>query len=234
MVVGTSADVVSAVALKLSDSGMTVGVHLGDRGDAAANVVKSIEAAGGGAFPLVSDLHSPEGMDELWMQFDRRARHLDVLVSHADALGRRRAFIDVRVQDLDEVFDVNVRLPFLLAQQALARLRDHGRIINVSSHYPYGTRDPHVLPHAMSKAAMDAFTMVLASDLRTRGITVNSVGPRATRTEHAADAMAVLTENLPTHTADPDEVAEIVAFFVSDDARWITGQWLDATSEPAP
>ncbi|MFJ4225431.1 SDR family oxidoreductase [Microbacterium sp. NPDC089695] len=234
LVVGASADIASAVALKLSDSGMTVGVHLGHRTEAAAIIARKIEETGGRAFPIVSDLHSSEGMPELWKQFDRHARHLDVLVSHADTTGRRRALIDVQLQDLDEVFDANVRLPFLLVQHALARLRDHGRIIHVASRYPYGTCDSHLLPYAMSKAAMDAFTTILAPDLRARGITVNSVGPRATRIEHVADTAAGLTENLLEHTADPDDVAEIVAFFASDDARWITGQWLDATSEPAP
>ncbi|MFT4081623.1 MAG: SDR family oxidoreductase [Nocardioides sp.] len=236
LVTGASRGIGRAVAIRLARDGMRVGVHYGNSAQGAAATVAAIEAAGGTAFPVQARLDQPSGVAQLWARFDEHADGLDVLVNNAAVLGRRHGFADVEAAELDDVFAVNVRAPFLLTQAALPRLRDRGRIVNVSTTFTHGAANPDLLPYTMSKAAIDAFTATLAKQLGERGITVNAVGPGAVATDMNADSLAtpedraLIAATSPLdRVAEPEDIADVVAFLASEDARWITGQWIDAS-----
>ncbi|MGW6738858.1 SDR family NAD(P)-dependent oxidoreductase [Streptomyces sp. NPDC055013] len=159
---------------------------------------------------------------------------LDILVNNAGTSGSGPVS-----QATPEIFDrmiaVNAKAPFFLVQNALPRMRDGGRIINVSS-LASQRAFPESLAYAMSKGALDTMTLGLAKELGGRGITVNTVGPGFIETDMNArrrttpEARAALAaRSVFDRIGRPADVADVVAFLASDAARWITGQYLDVS-----
>ena len=231
LVTGGSRGIGRAIALRLARDGVRVGVHYG-RDDATARAtVEEIEAAGGQAFLVKADLG--ETVDAVWVEFDRYADGLDILVNNA-GIGRQMPLAEVTPQWFDRLFAVNAKAPFFLVQQAIPRLRDGGRIVNIGSGV---TRIafPEDTAYSMTKGALNTLTLALAKELGPRGITVNTVAPGIIDTDMnqwLADpqaARAAAAYSVFDRVGQPAEVADVVAFVASDDARWITGQTLDAT-----
>ncbi len=148
------------------------------------------------------------------------------------AAASRPQEVDVTEDDFDRVFAVNARSVFFVLQQAARRVRDGGRIINISS-----SQTIHPAPgfsvYGGSKAAAKTFVEVLAQELGPRAVTVNSViaGPIDAGFLQAADpaykdgmAQAAALRRLGT----PQDIADVVAFLASADSRYITGQHLVA------
>jgi len=236
LVTGASRGIGRAIALRLARDGARVGVHYGSRADAAEQTVKTITEGGGEAFAFQARLGVPGDAEALWTAFDAHADGLDILVNNAGILGGRIPFAEVTEATYDEVFAVNTKAPFFIVQRALSRIRDGGRIINISTRFTHGSRLPELLPYAMSKAAIDSLTATLAKELGPRGITVNAVGPGATDTDMNAarlatpEGRAAIAASSPLNrVAQPEDIADIVAFLASDDARWVTGEWIDAS-----
>ncbi|OBB10439.1 short-chain dehydrogenase [Mycolicibacterium setense] len=236
LVTGGGRGIGRAIALRLARDGARVGVHYGTNADAAQQTVQQIADAGGDAFPVQTKLGAPGDAAALWAVFDAQADGVDILVNNAGILGGRIAFTELDEVTYDEVFAVNTRAPFFLTQHGLPRLRDNGRIVNLSTRFTHGSRIPELMAYAMSKAAIDSFTATLAKQLAPRGITVNAVGPGTTDTDMNAARLASVEGRASAagqspfnRVAQPDDIADIVAFLASEDARWVTGQWMDAS-----
>ncbi|AKS35259.1 SDR family oxidoreductase [Mycolicibacterium goodii] len=236
LVTGGGRGIGRAIAIRLADGGARVGVHYGTNADAAAQTVQQIRDKGGDAFAVRARLGIPGDAATLWEAFDEHADGLDILVNNAGILGGRIPFADLTESVYDEVFAVNTRAPLFITQHGLSRLRDHGRIINLSTRFTHGARIPELMAYAMSKAAIDSFTATLAKAVAPRGITVNAVGPGSTETDMNAERLstpegraAIAAQSPFNRVAQADDIAGIVAFLASEDARWITGQWLDAS-----
>ncbi|MGH3985222.1 MAG: SDR family oxidoreductase [Pseudonocardiaceae bacterium] len=243
LVTGGSRGIGRAIAIRLAAEGALVAVHYG-RDDAAADgTVKEIHQAGGRAFAVGALLGVPGDVEHLWAEFDGGLATagaepgLAILVNNA-AIATSESLVAVTPEDFDALFAVNVRAPFFLVQQGLERLRDGGRIINISSGV---TRAAYtrVIAYSMTKGALNTFTLTLtlAQALGHRGITVNAVAPGIVDTdvnagwlrsspEAAAQAAAYSVFN---RVGQPADIADVVAFVASDDARWVTGQYIDAT-----
>ncbi len=240
VVTGASRGIGRAIALRLAAEGATVAVHYGNKREAAAETVSMIEAKGGAAFAVGSELDSLEGVHRLLRALDEELirRHgsnrFDILVNNA-GIGTSPSFDETKEDDFDRLISVNVKAPFFLVQQSLERLRDGGRIINISSGV---TRIayPHIMAYNLTKGALNTFTLHLAKLLGPRGITVNAVMPGIIDTEvnaawlHTPDGHRSAVEmSALGRVGEPSDVADIVAFAASPDARWITGQMIDAT-----
>jgi 3-oxoacyl-[acyl-carrier protein] reductase len=238
LVTGASRGVGRAVAERLARDGAVVGVHYGTRAAEARDVVGSIEAGGGKAVPI----HTEFGVngiqaevDTLFREFDARLddTSLDVLVNNAGILDGT-PIERVTPQAFDRSFEINVRAPFFVVQRALPRLRAGGRIINISSAV---TRIASPFLHyAMGKGAIDVLSRTLAQQLGPRGITVNSVTAGVVDTDMGAwlDSAPDLRARVSSTVAlgrigEAGDVADVVAFLASDDARWITGQSIEAS-----
>lgn len=239
LVTGGSRGIGRAIALALGRRGAHVAVHYNAARDAADEVVALIRDAGGRAWTLQADLASSDAAAILaealrhTVQQHTSADGLDILVNNA-GVGMRARLADVKPDDFDRVLQVNLKTPFFLIQHCLPFLRDGGRIVNISS---MGTRAayPEMSVYAPAKAGLEALTLLLASDLGARGITVNAVLPGATATDmntraRDPDISRAIAQTIALgRVGQPEDIADIVAFLASHEGRWVTGQSIDAT-----
>ncbi|MCM3883321.1 SDR family oxidoreductase [Frankia sp. R82] len=241
LVTGASRGIGQAIALRLARDGALVGVHYGHDEPAAKETVTRIVDGGGRAFAVRAELAAFDAADVLWSGFDAALAELaappgvDILVNNA-GISSSSDLVGTGVDEFDRVFAVNVRAPFFVIQGALGRLRDGGRVINISSG---ATRiaAPSMVTYAMSKSALNTLSYTLAAQLGGRGITVNSVSPGIVDVDSNAAWLRDDPEQLAVwgsfsafnRVGQPADIADVVAFVASDEARWITGQTVDAT-----
>ncbi len=209
---------------------------------AARTLTHELRAGPGHAVNVFADLADPDGPTRLWQEFDRVTTdlglpsELDVLVNNA-GINARGTIDTLTPTDFDRLIAVNQRAPFFVTQHALPRIRDGGRIINISSGSArYAS--PHIIGYAMTKAAIENFTRSIAVQLGGRNITVNAVAPGVLDTDMNAAWLRHDVDQPPSaaqHTAlgtlaDPADIAAVVAFLASPAARAITGCVIDATN----
>ncbi|MFE6229174.1 MULTISPECIES: glucose 1-dehydrogenase [unclassified Streptomyces] len=239
IVTGASRGIGRGIAERLGRDGALVAVHYGSDETAAAATVAAVAAEGGRAFSFRAALDRPDAVDTFYAELDRglaaagAGPEIDILVNNAGASGSGRLH-QLSPEVFDRLFAVNVKAPLFLVQRGLDRFRDGGRIVNISSltsRHAY----PESVTYAMTKGALDTMTLALAKELGPRGITVNTVAPGFVATDMNARLRATpeAAAALAAHAAlgrigTPEDIADVVAFLVSDDARWVTGQYLAA------
>ncbi|MEU2039204.1 SDR family oxidoreductase [Nocardia niwae] len=236
LVTGSSRGIGRAIAERLGRDGARVAVHYNADEQAAKATVAAIEAAGGTAFAIRAELGLPGDAQALWAAFDAHADGLDILVNNAGTDGIREPIAGTDEAAFDRVFAINAKAPFFITRLGLERLRTGGRIVNISTGLTHGAYMPQLIAYTMTKAAIDSFTSVLAKEVGARGITVNAVAPGIIDTDmnahwlrNAETQAAVAAMSPLQRVGQAADVADVVGFLASDDARWVTGQWIDAT-----
>ncbi|MFD7923233.1 SDR family oxidoreductase [Streptomyces sp. NPDC059740] len=238
LVTGSSRGMGRATAIRLAAEGALVAVHYTQNQEAAKDVVTRIEKDGGRAFALRAELGTPGDVHELFLALEAGLRErtgatrLDILVNNAGVMGGS-APEEMTAEQFDRLFDVNTKAPFFLTKRALQNMPDGGRVINISSAL---TRcaNPEEIVYAMSKGALEQMALHFAQHLGPRGITVNSVRPGITRNDNPLFDMPEAVEQMSRLSAfgrvgEPADVADVVAFLASEDARWVTGTVVDAS-----
>jgi 3-oxoacyl-[acyl-carrier protein] reductase len=233
LVTGASRGIGQYTAKRLASDGARVGVHYSVHEARARETVAAIEASGGSAFAVQAEFGTPRSAEALWEAFDEHADEVDIIVNNAGNAVYGR-IDEIAEEDFDRHFAINVKAPLFIIQHGLRRLRDGGRIINLSSAASY-VASPMVTMYAMTKGAINTLTRTLAWDLGDRQITVNAVAPGPTTTtmsfwlgDPAARAWAE-SQSALDRVGEPADIGDVIAFLASDDARWITGQVIDAT-----
>jgi 3-oxoacyl-[acyl-carrier protein] reductase len=232
LVTGASRGIGRATALALARAGAQVLVHYGRGADEAKAVVQEIRDAGGRAEALGADLSSPTGPHDLARQVraivgDR----LDILVANAGT-ALSATIEDTKVEDFDRVFAVNVRAPYFLVQQLLPILGDRSSIVFTSSlaaHAAVG----NLSAYSATKGAIDTLVKHFAVALGEKGIRVNAVAPGVVPTEMSSfaktDEGRAFTLGIQSlkRLAEPEDIADAIAFLASDQARWISGDTIN-------
>lgn len=232
LVTGGSRGIGRAVVERMVREGAEVVFSYREREEAAAEVVAAAEAAGGRAHAVRADLGSVDAVRGVVDEADRLLGGLDILVNNAAQTGRT-LIDDVTEDEYDRMMAVNVKAVFFAVQEAARRMRDGGRIVNVSS-VNTSLPAPGIALYTAGKGAVEQITAVAARELGARGITVNTVVPGATDTEmlrdnNSEESLAMAADMSPLgRLGRPSDVADVIVFLCGDDARWLTRQRIHA------
>ena len=234
LVTGASRGIGRATAFALAEAGAHVLVHYGRSTREAQSLVAEIQKKGGRAEAMSADLGTPDGASLLANQVRSVAGdRLDALVLNA-GISKAARIADYTVEDFDNLFATNVRGPFFLVQQLLPVLGEGSSIAVISSVGARevvgkpGLENPSLLAYSSTKGALETLVKNWAAILGPSGIRVNAIAPvidtemsNFTKTE-AGREIALGMQALK-RLGKPEDVADVVAFVVSDAARWITG-----------
>lgn len=230
IVTGASDGIGRAIAERLAQDGATVIVNYGKSADKAKEVVAGIEAKGGKAVAIQSDMSKAGDAGRLVKDTVKRFGRLDILINNA-GMFMFKPLVDMSEEEFDRMFALNTKGPYFALQEAAKVIQEGGRIVNISTdgtHVGFGGATAYL----GSKGALEQFTKGLAHELAPKGVTVNTVSPGYTITAMlpADPAFRQIGEQASPfkRLGVPKDIADVVAFVVSEEARWLTGQNIHA------
>ncbi|MEU3301205.1 SDR family oxidoreductase [Streptomyces sp. NPDC006678] len=238
LVTGASRGIGRAIAETLGRAGALVAVHYSTGAGAAAEIVESIEKDGGRAFAVQAELGVHGDVDILFEGLESGLKErtgttdLNILVNNAGVMAMG-APEEVTPDMFDRMIAVNAKAPLFIVQRALSVIPDGGRIINITSGLTR-VASPDQVTYGMTKGALEQIALHFSRHLGKRRITVNSVAPGSTDNGSALFQIPEVRETLSQlstfgEVAEPTAIADVVAFLASDEARWITGAFIDAS-----
>lgn len=228
LITGASRGIGAAIAIKLAAEGAKIIINFSGAKVDAESVASSIIANGGAALVLQADVSKSDQVKGL---FDAAIAHygrIDVLVNNAGVM-ITKLLKDTTDEDFNRQFDVNVKGTFNTMREAATHLADGGSIINFSTSVNR-LMLPGYSTYVATKAAVEQLTRVFAKEVGPRGINVNSVSPGPTNTELFTNGKSQeVIDRLASMSAfnrigEPEDIAQIVAFLASDEAKWISAQ----------
>ena len=233
LVTGGSRGIGRAIAQRLAQEGAFVIINYARHADKAQEVVHELEVTGVHALAVQADMSQIADIRRLFQEAIDRFGRLDIVVNNA-AITLHKLVAEMSEEEFDAIFDLNAKGTFFALQEASRRIADGGHIVNISSGSILQSF-PGNAAYEGSKAAVVQFTRVLAKELGARKVTVNAVSPGPTETEMAQDANPPgWDEQMKQRTplgrlGQPEDIADVVAFMVSQQSRWITGQNIHAS-----
>jgi 3-oxoacyl-[acyl-carrier protein] reductase len=234
IVTGSSRGIGRSIAERLGRDGANVVVTYAGNRDKAEEVISVIKVNGSNAIALQVDLAKLDDIRSLFQNTLSQFGKLDILVISGGAPRLVKPLASTTEEEFDSVFTFNAKGNFFALQEAAKYMADGGRIVTFSTPYTVQPQ-PNLSVIAGSKAAIEAFTFALAKEVGSRGIRVNAIMPGPTTTDSFAslvssEEQAQLLQMAPLQRlAEPEDIANAVAFLVSDDSGYITGHTLHAT-----
>ena len=224
IVTGASNGIGRAIAERFAEDGAIVVVNHSKSPEKAQQVVIGIQAKGGKAVAFQADMSRVSEARRLVRETAKQFGRLDILVNNAGRF-MPKPLAETTEEDFDQVVALNAKGPYFAMQEAALVLKDGGRIVNISTdgtHLSF----PGATAYLGSKGALEQYTRGLAQELAPRKITVNTVSPGFTETGMMTDQYRQIGMQMSPlkRLGTPKDIADVVAFIVSDEARWITGQ----------
>jgi 3-oxoacyl-[acyl-carrier protein] reductase len=232
IVTGASRGIGAAIARRLARDGMNVLVNFAGNATEAEGLVREIEKAGGRAITAQADVSDPVAVARMFDAAEAAYGGVDVLVNNAGIM-KLATLAETDDQLFDSQVAINLKGTFNTLREAARRLRQGGRIVNLSSSV-VGLYQPTYAAYAATKAGVEAMTHVLTKELRGRNITVNAVAPGPTATQlfldgKPQDVVERLAKLAPLERlGQPDDIAAVVSFLAGPDGAWVNGQTLRA------
>ena len=227
LVTGASQGIGRGIAERLAQDGAKIVINYVGNSDAANEAVAGITQRSGEAVAIQADVSKIADIERLFAETLTRFGKLDILVNNA-GVATLKSLPEITEEEFDRVFGLNAKGTLFCLRQAALRLADNGRVVNIaSSTVNYPTEGAYI--YAGSKAAVKKYTEIAAQELGKRGIIVNTVTPGVTETPMSSKLPASFTDPVIASSpfkrlGKPTDIAAVVAFLVSDAARWITGQ----------
>jgi len=224
IVTGASSGIGRAIAERIAEEGATVVVNYGKSEDKAKAVVAGIASRGGKAIAMQADMTKVADARRLVRETVNQLGRLDILVNNA-GMAILKPLVETTEQEFDQIFALNAKGPYFAMQEAAKMIADGGRIVNISSGGAH-IGVANATAYLGTKGALEQFTKGLAHELAPKGVTVNTVSPGFTETAMLPDAFRdMATQMSPfNRVGTPKDIADVVSFVLSDQARWLTGQ----------
>lgn len=230
IVTGASRGIGAAIARRLVDDGLAVVINYAGKASEAEELASDLAGEGGQAVAVQADVSDPAAVARLFDVAEAKFGGVDVLVNNAGIM-KLAPLVDSDDALFDTQIAINLKGTFNTLRAAARRLRNGGRIVNLSSSV-VGLRPETYGVYTATKAAVEAMTGILSKELRGRSITVNAVAPGPTATDlflngKSAELIERLSKMNPLERlGTPADIANAVAFLVGPDGGWINGQVL--------
>ena len=237
LVTGGGRGVGKGISLSLAAAGASVAVNYRRDEESAAETVREIEALGGKAVAFSASVDDYEQNAQMVADIERDLGPVSILVNNAGIASRGRSVVDTDPEEMRRVVATHAFGPHYLAALTLPKMRTLGRgdIVMISS---VATRSlgPNGAPYNMGKTAMEALAYTLAKEEREHGIRVNIVAPglvdtdmgqRLIKAVQGVEDIRSLDQSMPFgRVCQPEDVANVVRFLVSDENSYLTGERL--------
>ncbi|MDR6900072.1 SDR family oxidoreductase [Rhizobium miluonense] len=232
IITGASKGIGAAIAKQLAADGFQIVVNYSSSSEEAGDVVAGIAAAGGRAIAVRADVADAAAVAALFDRAEAEFGKVDVLVNNA-GISKFSPLAEVSDEDFRQQVAVNLTGTFNGMREGARRVRDGGRIINLSTSI-IGHYSPGNSVYAATKAAVEAMTHILAKELGPRGVTVNAVAPGPIATEllfkgRSEALIQRLINDIPLGRLGlPEDIAQIVSFLAGPQSGWVNGQIIRA------
>ena len=233
VVTGASKGIGAQIARQLAADGAAVVVNYASSRAGADKVVADIAKAGGRAVAVQADVAKPADIKRLFAETKQAFDRVDILVNNA-GIYNFAPLEEITPELFHKMFDLNVLGLLLTTQEAVKHMgAEGGSIVNIGS-VAGRAGFPGSAVYGATKAAVDLITRTLSIELGPRKIRVNAVNPGMVETE-GTHAGGIANSDMETQTkaetplgriGQPDDIATVVAFMVSPDAKWVTGEGL--------
>ncbi|CAM2878290.1 SDR family oxidoreductase [Paenibacillus taichungensis] len=232
VVTGSSRGIGRAIAEQLAEMGADVVINYTSSPDKAEQVADIARQKGVRAITVQADLARKEDVERLFSETINQLGKIDILINNAGIM-KTTPLADVTEEEFDQQFAINVKGTFFACQQAWKHMENQGRIVNFSTSVT-GQMFPGYSVYAGTKGAVEQITRQLAKEFGSRQITINAVAPGPVntelfsvgKTEQQLEGMRKM--NAFGRLGEPEDIANVISFLVSEESQWVTGQTLRA------